>query len=346
MIEKILNTEFGDVHYWITDSIDSNRMTLFFLHGLTASHALFEKQIPHFEDNYNVVVWDAPAHGLSRPYADFTYEKAANDAVKILDENGIESAVFIGQSMGGFITQSVIKRYPERVIGFVSIDSTPFGEKYYSRSDKWWLRQIEWMSNLYPDKSLRKAVAKQCTRTERSYQNMLNMLSGYGKKELCHLMGIGFAGFLDDNSDISINCPVLLIVGEHDKTGKVITYNKQWAKDLGVPITWIKDAAHNSNDDRPELVNELIDLFVAKIRISQMEELFDKASAALTADQTQDLAIREVISKLEGYYTGPLWKADFALDEAGKLPDDLKRGVLSEDGIYNLLDRYKELTEE
>ena len=34
---------------------------------------------------------------------------------------------------------------------------------------------------------------------------------------------------------------------------------------------------------------------------------------------------------------------DLADDEAGRLPKGLKRGVLSEDGIYNLLERYREL---
>ncbi len=164
--------------------------------------------------------------------------------------------------MGGFITQSVIKRFPEIVKAFVSIDSTPYGNKYYAPSDTWWLRQIEWMSNLYPDKSLRKAIAKQCTTNERSYGNMLGMLSIYGKKELCHLMAIGFAGFLEDNCDLKIECPVLLIVGRKDKTGKVITYNKQWSEDIGVPITWIENAAHNSNDDDPETVNRAIDEFL------------------------------------------------------------------------------------
>lgn len=33
------------------------------------------------------------------------------------------------------------------------------------------------------------------------------------------------------------------------------------------------------------------------------------------------------------------------MDEAGKLPKNLKRGVLSEDGIYNVLERNKELLE-
>ena len=262
MVEHKLKTSYGDVHYWISGNLIADRITLFFLHGLTASHDLFNGQIDYFTDRYNILAWDAPAHGASRPYEDFTYEKAALAAKQILDDNGIREAVFIGQSLGGFITQSVIKRFPDVVKGFVSIDSTPFGEKYYSGSDRWWLRQIEWMSGLYPDKTLRKAIAKQCTTTDHAYKNMLNMHSVYSKKELCHLLGIGFAGFLEDNSDIKINCPVLLIVGRKDKTGKVQSYNRQWSEDLGVPITWIENAAHNSNDDDPEAVNRAIEEFL------------------------------------------------------------------------------------
>ena len=93
---------------------------------------------------------------------------------------------------------------------------------------------------------------------------MYQMLSFYDKKELCHLMGIGFAGFLEDNCDLDIKCPVMLIVGDLESTGKVKQYNAQWAEDLNVPITWIKGAAHNSNDDQPEQVNEQIEKFIEK----------------------------------------------------------------------------------
>ena len=77
-----------------------------------------------------------------------------------------------------------------------------------------------------------------------------------------------------------------------------------------------------------------------------MEALFDMAKDHVKNEPGSVLAIQGVISKLEEYYTGPLWKSDFALDEAGQLPQGLKRGVLSEDGLYNLLECYKELTEE
>lgn len=45
----------------------------------------------------------------------------------------------------------------------------------------------------------------------------------------------------------------------------------------------------------------------------------------------------EVLRRLSDYYSSPAWKRDYAADEAGLLPKDLKRGVLSEDGIYDLL---------
>ena len=55
--------------------------------------------------------------------------------------------------------------------------------------------------------------------------------------------------------------------------------------------------------------------------------------------------LHSLISELEGYYSSDEWKRDFADDEAGLLPKNLKRGVLSEDGINNLLDEYKEVSE-
>lgn len=37
------------------------------------------------------------------------------------------------------------------------------------------------------------------------------------------------------------------------------------------------------------------------------------------------------------------WKADCAADEAGLLPAGMKRGVLSENGVYGLLERFGEI---
>ncbi|MBQ6431771.1 MAG: DUF4298 domain-containing protein [Oscillospiraceae bacterium] len=77
-----------------------------------------------------------------------------------------------------------------------------------------------------------------------------------------------------------------------------------------------------------------------------METILDTANEKLDALEaaTAELKAYQIeIQKLEAYYTSEDWKKDFALDEAAKLPADLKRGVLSEDGIYNMLERNREL---
>jgi hypothetical protein len=44
---------------------------------------------------------------------------------------------------------------------------------------------------------------------------------------------------------------------------------------------------------------------------------------------------------LKEYYEGGQWLEDFRADERGELPPDMKRGVLSEDGLWNLLSEIK-----
>ena len=81
-------------------------------------------------------------------------------------------------------------------------------------------------------------------------------------------------------------------------------------------------------------------------RIRQMERRLNRATAAvkrLEAALDKWEAAQEAIAALDEYYGSDLWKQDFADDEAGRLPADLKRGVLSEDAIWDLLADVKEL---
>ena len=76
-----------------------------------------------------------------------------------------------------------------------------------------------------------------------------------------------------------------------------------------------------------------------------MEQLFDLAKEAMEEPmislETYEKA-QEAIAVLSEYYGSKEWKQDYVDDEAGLLPKDLKRGVLSEDGIWNLLSDWQE----
>ncbi len=61
-------------------------------------------------------------------------------------------------------------------------------------------------------------------------------------------------------------------------------------------------------------------------RITYMEALYDRARET-----------GQIPQALLGYYESGQWLADYEADERGDLPRDLKRGVLSQDGLWNLL---------
>ena len=266
MIEKYLKTVRGNIYYLISENILFNKHTLFLFPGLTADHTLFDKQIQYFENRYNLIVWDSPAHGKSRPYSEFSFENTSDDILMILEENGISEIIAVGQSMGGYYAQAFILRHPSKVKGFIGIGTTPYGEEYNSESDKFWLRHVEGLSMMCPIGWLKKAAAKQSCTTEYGYENMMKMTSCYDKKEYCHLMQIAYTEFLKDNRDMKIDCPVLITHGEYDKVGLVKKYCRMWAEKTGFPLRIIKGAGHNANADNPDETNHIIDDFISSLK--------------------------------------------------------------------------------
>lgn len=80
-------------------------------------------------------------------------------------------------------------------------------------------------------------------------------------------------------------------------------------------------------------------------RIIYMEGLLDRCVRDLH-DKSLHPDLAPMIRELSDYYSSPLWLRDLDDDRAGKLPSDLKRGVLSEDAIYDLLSEWSDLVQQ
>ena len=63
-------------------------------------------------------------------------------------------------------------------------------------------------------------------------------------------------------------------------------------------------------------------------RITYMEALYDRA-----------IKTGEISPALLAYYESGQWLQDYEADEQGQLPPTLKRGVLSQDGLWELLQK-------
>ena len=83
-------------------------------------------------------------------------------------------------------------------------------------------------------------------------------------------------------------------------------------------------------------------------RISRMEDILDQTSEAFGAILA---ALEKYEASLDGYkelcryYAGD-WLSDYEDDEKGRLPKDLKRGVLSQDAVFDLMAEYRSIKEE
>ena len=271
MTEKIHKTQLGEIHYWI-NILNTDSATLVFLPGLTADHRLFEKQIEYFENKFNVFVWDAPAHNSSWPFEfDFDLMDKAKWLDEILENEKIAKPVIIGQSMGGYVGQAFSQLFPEKLKGFVSVDSAPLQKKYVTGIELWLLKRMEPVYYYYPWKWLLKSGTKGVAVSEYGRKLMYEIMKTYDgdKKRYAKISGHGMkmlAEAMEKDLPYKINCPAVLICGEKDMAGSCIRYNKAWHKNTNISVEWIKDAGHNSNTDQPEVVNGLIEKIVSQIQ--------------------------------------------------------------------------------
>ena len=84
-------------------------------------------------------------------------------------------------------------------------------------------------------------------------------------------------------------------------------------------------------------------------RITYMEQILDEATGAvssLSEALEKYNTVQDKLRELAAYYSSEQWRQDFDDDSAGKIPGDLKRGVLSEDAVYNLLTDISDLKEQ
>lgn len=133
-------------------------------------------------------------------------------------------------------------------------------------------------------------------------------------------------------------------VEEHlsDDEALLFIFNKIDEADIWIPEYEIEQAYKSRKRHfKDRMVKETI-----PHHISEMEAILDRANSKIDALEARIKDFEEFqteIKKLDAYYTSQQWKEDLEMDEKGEFPKNLKRGVLSEDGIYNMLERNKEL---
>ena len=79
-------------------------------------------------------------------------------------------------------------------------------------------------------------------------------------------------------------------------------------------------------------------------RIKELESVFDEVSKTLKEEpiKLNDTEYQNKIKILVDYLDSGMWLKDYELDEKGLIDQSVKRGILSEDGLYNLIFEIRE----
>jgi pimeloyl-ACP methyl ester carboxylesterase len=259
MIHKTISNDRGTVHYWL-DGTEGE--AIIFTHGATMDHGMFQHQWGYFSQRHRVIGWDVPLHGLSRPYQDFSLKHAADDLIQILDAEDIDGAHLVGQSMGGYITQIAALEYPDRALSMTSVDSSPVQLSYYSKRDRWLLSITPFLLKLYPHNVLVNTIAAQVAIDKSAQEYAREVLKNLSTTEIATIMSAVYKGLLSYDRAVKFACPILIIYGAMDTSGKVQAYCDRWAKAEACEVQIIPDAAHNSNMDNPGVFNQVLEEFL------------------------------------------------------------------------------------
>lgn len=115
---------------WYTDNgADSSgpeKIPLLFSHGFQMDLDMFDPQLDMLRPEFRCIAYDERSHGKTREDGkDFDLWNMADDAVGLLNHLGIDKAIFVGMSQGGFLSLRAALRYPERVHAMALIDTRP-----------------------------------------------------------------------------------------------------------------------------------------------------------------------------------------------------------------------------
>jgi pimeloyl-ACP methyl ester carboxylesterase len=167
---------------------------LLLIHGDNGSISTFKDIIPHFTDQYRVIIADSRSQGGSVDLKDsLSFEMMADDYAALLDSLKADSSYVIGWSDGGINALLLAMRHPEKVKMLASSGANLWPDSTAITPKDWKIEQVA-------VENLKKHVQK--TAEEKKDRKLLLMEWEQPHIALAQLH--------------SIKCPALIMCGDHD----------------------------------------------------------------------------------------------------------------------------------
>lgn len=277
--------------------------TLIFTHGWSLDSTVWDLVREKLAKHFRIVVWDLPGLGQSKQPAngDYRIEKMADDLGAVIQQVGSEPVILVGHSIGGMITQTFCRLYPQqlghRVAGVVLLHTTyvnPLRTALFA--PMWtaiekpilvplnyltiWLAPLAWLSNWqgYLNGSLH-IMTRIASFSGRQSWGQLNYAAWLAAKAWPGVVSRGNLAMLAFNEETSlpdIEIPVLVIAGQHDRMTKPIASERMeelLPHDVPASVASGHLGFWEQHEKVAELIGEFAERFVPEQEIVRRPDL-------------------------------------------------------------------------
>jgi pimeloyl-ACP methyl ester carboxylesterase len=208
----------------VRDTGEKGAPALILLHGFASSLETWEAWAQPLSASYRVVRFDFPGSGLSEPDRSGDYGDARTLVIvrDLMDQLGIDEAVFIGNSMGGRIAWKFAAEFPARVRKLVLISPDGFASPGFDYGKPPQVpAAIKLMKYFLPKTMLRMNLAAAYADPQRLHDSQVDryydMLLAPGNRAA--MIARMQQSLLEDPRPIlrRIEVPTLLVWGEKDR---------------------------------------------------------------------------------------------------------------------------------
>jgi pimeloyl-ACP methyl ester carboxylesterase len=224
-------------------------------HGAGADRRMFDAQVPFLvEHGYRVVTWDLRLHGESRPSSvPVTPDRLIADLLALVSQLGLDRPVLVGQSLGGNLSQAVVRAHPDLARGLVVIDSA-WNTAPLSAMERGLVRSAAPALRLVPASRLPRFMADASATTAAGRAYAERVFGAIPKSDFVEVWK-ATVGFLEPDAAHRTPVPLMLVRGADDRTGNIATAMPKWAAAEGVAEIVVPGAGHLANVDAPDAVN-------------------------------------------------------------------------------------------
>jgi len=234
-------------------------------HGAGADHHMFDAQYDSLAIlGHRVVVWDMRGHGTSRPNSEsFTGERVRRDLIALIEHLRLFKPVLAGLSLGGNLSQAVVRQSPESYRALIVMDAT-WNTGPLTATERFLLKLAAPLLSLVPESRLPLLMARASAVTSAAREDAIRAFAQMSKPQFIEVWK-ATVGFVTPDPSYRTPLPLCLIRGSADKTGNIATAMPRWAAVEGVTEHVIPDAGHLVSQDAPAAVTAIIDRFVSTL---------------------------------------------------------------------------------